>query len=189
MSRRILELQAENTYTPSHPRQQRPTSAPCPPALYLRGQESPSRLSSPHGEEHSSPSPSGHAQPAISSPAPPGFSHAPSGPAQSHTPQRHPGELSPIAATFTPSPLINSQSDSAAHAQTLVDEAIVNEALEKGRRASRHAEIMAMEDPRDQEDALNDWFNNQARPVSDEQLAREKEEKELEERRRLFDRK
>ncbi|KAF5678080.1 hypothetical protein FDENT_9076 [Fusarium denticulatum] len=52
-----------------------------------------------------------------------------------------------------------------------------------------HKKILAIEDERDREDALNDFYYMQAKPWTDEMTRREKEEQELEERKRRFARK
>ncbi|KAF4957230.1 hypothetical protein FGADI_3295 [Fusarium gaditjirri] len=52
-----------------------------------------------------------------------------------------------------------------------------------------YSKILAIEDDRDREDAINDFYYMQARPWTDEDTRREKEEQELEERKRRFARK
>ncbi|KAL5584453.1 hypothetical protein FOVSG1_013842 [Fusarium oxysporum f. sp. vasinfectum] len=52
-----------------------------------------------------------------------------------------------------------------------------------------YSQILAIEDERDREDAINDFYYKQARPWTDEDTRREKEERELEERKRRFGRK
>ncbi|TXC00522.1 hypothetical protein FocTR4_00008130 [Fusarium oxysporum f. sp. cubense] len=52
-----------------------------------------------------------------------------------------------------------------------------------------YSQILAIEDERDREDAINDFYYKQARPWTDEDTRREKEEQELEERKRRFGRK
>ncbi|KAK2934816.1 Histidine kinase/HSP90-like ATPase superfamily [Fusarium oxysporum f. sp. vasinfectum] len=52
-----------------------------------------------------------------------------------------------------------------------------------------YSQILAIEDERDREDAINDFYYQQARPWTDEDTRREKEEQELEERKRRFGRK
>ncbi|KAF4495065.1 hypothetical protein FAGAP_8815 [Fusarium agapanthi] len=52
-----------------------------------------------------------------------------------------------------------------------------------------YKKILAIEDERDREDAVNEFYYMQARPWTDEDTRREKEEQELEERKRRFARK
>ncbi|KAF5637335.1 uncharacterized protein FTJAE_5750 [Fusarium tjaetaba] len=52
-----------------------------------------------------------------------------------------------------------------------------------------YKKILAIEDERDREDALNDFYYKQAKPWTDEMTRLEKEEQELEERKRRFARK
>ncbi|KAG8677590.1 hypothetical protein FPOAC2_03724 [Fusarium poae] len=91
--------------------------------------------------------------------------------------------FNPEAAPFTPtvSAFVNTPDSSPADPQS------VEKSL-KEKRAERLRQINAIEDSRDREDAMNDFIWEQHTEWSAEDLAREKEEKELEERRQKFGR-
>ncbi|KAL6922304.1 hypothetical protein FSST1_006330 [Fusarium sambucinum] len=92
--------------------------------------------------------------------------------------------FNPEAAPFTPTAptaFVNTPDSSPADPQSV-------EKSPEDKRAQRLREINAIEDERDREDAMNDFIWEQHTEWSAEDLAKEKEEKELEERRQKFGR-
>ncbi|CAJ0538893.1 Ff.00g067800.m01.CDS01 [Fusarium sp. VM40] len=104
---------------------------------------------------------------------------SPAGPSQPHTPLHlrgsHPG-FNPQAVEFSPSPPRSAYAQPASYDNS-----------PEAQRANRLSHINQMEDFRDREEAMNDFIFDQATPCTREDLAREKEELELQRRKEQFE--
>ncbi|KAH6968225.1 hypothetical protein HG530_007688 [Fusarium avenaceum] len=104
---------------------------------------------------------------------------SPAGPSRPHTPihlrSSHPG-FNPHAVEFSPSPPRSAYAQLAPYDNS-----------PEAQRANRLRHINQIEDFRDREEAMNDFIFDQATPCTREDLAREKEELELQRRKEQFE--